>query len=469
MKKLTKRVLALILAMVMILGCAPMTAMAAEKEGRTWFTLTSGSNNGGGHNYGNGASSGPLFYLDDDKEMVSGGTISLALKPSNNWGVFYSYIDDNNWLYVGYDNSSKWYYQYRWNGQESYPGISGLPDPVEGEELSLTISLSNETLAVTVNGTTAYSTNQTLKNMANALTASKGNLGKFGVMTKGSGSKIEFADFVYDGTNCMKDDWRFCADRAGQKVDVFVTALAPVSGTITNVDGEPVKGATVRVGVNSVETDENGKYSFEGIQIGEYSFAVTKAGYQAYSSTITVEDIENNVIDATIEPKAALNLNKYDVIESDSMKVYVGKEFPLVARYEMKSDATGATFFRGNETELNEVVINGTSIVPVITNTEEPTPQPEDKVDLVFDDVTEKDYFNKAVYWAVGKKITSGYGDNKFAPNNSCTRAEIVTFLWRANGRPEPTKTSEFSEVTEKDYFYKAVSWAVEKGITAGY
>ena len=464
MKKLTKKVLSLILAMVMILSCVPTTVMAAEAEGRTWFTLTSGSNNSGGHNYGNGASSGPLFYLDADENMVSGGTISLALKPSNNWGVFYSYIDDNNWLYVGYDNSSKWYYQYRWNGQESYPQISGLPDPVVGEELSLTISLSNETLAVTVNGTTAYSTNQTLKNMAAALTESNGNLGRFGVMTKGSSSVIEFADFTYDGKDCMGDNWQFCAERGGQNIDVFVTALAPVTGTITNTDGEPVAGATVRVGVNSVETDAEGKYSFDGIQVGEYAFAVTKPGYQAYTSTITVEDIDNNVVDAVIEPKEALDLSKYDTIESEDMIVYVGKDFPLVARYEMKSDKTGATFFRGNETDLNEIVINGTAIVPVINGADKPAAQSE----LVFDDVEEKDYYNDAVYWAVEKGITSGYGNNKFAPKNSCTRAEIVTFLWRANGRPEPTVTSKFLDVEEKDYFYKAVSWAVEKGVTAG-
>ena len=159
--------------------------------------------------------------------------------------------------------------------------------------------------------------------------------------------------------------------------------MAPVIVTdangvpVTNADGEPVKGATVRVGVNSTETDAEGKYSFDGIQVGEYSFAVTKAGYQAYTATITVEDIENNVVDAVIESKAALDLGKYDTIESEDMIVYLGKEFPVVARYEMKSDETGKTFFRGNETNLNEIVINGKAIVPVMTNAEEAAPAEE--------------------------------------------------------------------------------------------
>ena len=116
MKKNT-RILSLILVAILVLNCFSGIAIAAGSGGRKWFSLTGGANNSGGHNYSRG--NGPLFYLDAEKEMVSGGTISMALKPNTNWGVFYSYIDDNNWLYVGYDPSSHWYYQYRWNGSES--------------------------------------------------------------------------------------------------------------------------------------------------------------------------------------------------------------------------------------------------------------------------------------------------------------------------------------------------------------
>jgi len=363
MKKITRRILSLILVAVMVLGCASgITVQAAG--GRKWFVLQGGSSNAGGHNYSSG--NGPLFYLDGDKTMVSGGTISLALKPNTNWGIFYSYIDDSNWLYIGWDPSSHWYYQYRWNGSENWPQISGLPDPVEGEEISLTISLSNETLAVTVNGTTAYATNQTLKDMANSFTATYGDLGRFGVMAKTANAHIEFADFTYDGVDCMSDAWRWCCERDGQTVEIVETAMAPVSGTVTNADGAPIAGATVRVGNYAAETDENGAYFFEGIQIGEYAFSVSKPGYLAYSGTVTVENVEMNTFDAVLESKADLDLGQYDTIESDTMTVYVGKEFPLVARYVMKSDGD---FFRGNETELNAVVINGNSIVPTVLGT----------------------------------------------------------------------------------------------------
>ena len=376
MKKVLKKAIAFLLAFAMtsasFLYAAPtMTAHAEEAatystSGRKWVNLTGGSQNSGGHNYGNGASSGPLFYVNKDKTMVSGGTISMALKPSNNWGVFYSYIDDSNWLYVGYDSSSKWYYQYRWNGQESYPGISGLPDPVVGEELSLTISLSNETLAVTVNGTTAYATNQTLKNMANALTESYGNLGKFGVMTKGQNT-ISFADFTYDNADCMNGTWGFNAERAGQVVEEVYTAVADVTGVVKNAEQTPVKGATVRVGTKSAETGEDGTYIIPEVQIGDYVLAVSKAGYQAYTQNVTVTEDGANTFNVVLESKSELDLSNYDSIASEDMTVYIGKEFPVVVRYVMKSDATGKTFFRGNETALNTVVINGKEITPTVT------------------------------------------------------------------------------------------------------
>lgn len=336
-------------------------------ESRKWFVLQGGSNNGGGHNYGDGSAKGPLFYTDTDKTMESSGTISLALKPSSNWGVFYNYIDDSNWLYVGYDSSSKWYYQYKWNGSENYPQISGLPDPVEGEELSLTISLTNETLTVTVNGTTAYATNQTLKDYAAALTEDNGNMGKFGVMTKGA-TKISFADFKYNNEDCMKDTWAFNAVREGQTMTEETTAVEVVRGTVKAAsNNSAIEGATVRVGTKSATTNAKGEFAIANVQVGDYVLAVSKPGYQAYTQNITVEEGGNNTFDVALVRKADLNLEDYDTIESDDMTVYVGKEFPVVVRYVMKSDATGKTFFRANETDLKSVVINGHSIVPTVT------------------------------------------------------------------------------------------------------
>ena len=88
---------------------------------------------------------------------------------------------------------------------------------------------------------------------------------------------------------------------------------------------------------------------------------------------------------------------------------------------------------------------------------------------LAFTDVKEGDYFYNAVKWAVEKSITNGTSATTFGPEEGCTRSQMVTFLWRAAGSPEPTgKTNPFTDVTEDAYYYKALLWAIENGITKG-
>ncbi|MBP3660596.1 MAG: S-layer homology domain-containing protein, partial [Oscillospiraceae bacterium] len=86
-----------------------------------------------------------------------------------------------------------------------------------------------------------------------------------------------------------------------------------------------------------------------------------------------------------------------------------------------------------------------------------------------FEDVLETDYFYKAVLWAYEKGITAGVDDTHFGPAQPCSRAQVVTFLWRAAGAPEASAESAFTDVTDPDaFYYDAVLWAVENGITAG-
>ena len=85
-----------------------------------------------------------------------------------------------------------------------------------------------------------------------------------------------------------------------------------------------------------------------------------------------------------------------------------------------------------------------------------------------FYDVPNNAYFYEAVKWAVENGITTGVGNDLFAPEQPCTRAQIVTFLWRAAGSPEPKSMSSFSDVSADSYYAKAVAWAVENGITTG-
>ncbi len=92
-----------------------------------------------------------------------------------------------------------------------------------------------------------------------------------------------------------------------------------------------------------------------------------------------------------------------------------------------------------------------------------------ESIPAVFTDVKTGEFYENAVDWAVEKKVTNGMTANTFAPDAKCTRGQIVTFLWRAAGSPEPTSTrNPFVDVKSNQYYYKAVLWAVEKGITNG-
>ena len=329
-------------------------------EGTKWISVEGGSNNSGGHAYGNANVKAPALLLDQTKTMPVDGSLKLKLRPMTedmNFGVFYTYGSDSDWFYVGYDKTSKWYIQYNVNGSGSYPALSGLPDPVQGEAMDIEIALSRETLQVFVNGEKAGGSQPNLLTLTEKLNGK----GKFGVKANGQ-TKVQFADMTLNGENCMDDTWDWCAKRDGQVSNVTYTKTVPVTGTVKNAEGEPLVGAIVRIDEASVTVDETGAFSFEAIEEGDYTMAATAPGYQAVEQEIKVSAETENVHDIVLAPKAEINLEDYDKISSEYMDVYVGKTFPVVARYALKADAE--TYFRGQETEVNTIKINGVAIEP---------------------------------------------------------------------------------------------------------
>lgn len=111
---------------------------------------------------------------------------------------------------------------------------------------------------------------------------------------------------------------------------------------------------------------------------------------------------------------------------------------------------------------------NGFTFVPLGSTTTEPEPPVSSK----FTDVPADAYYADAVAWAVKNGVTTGMTETTFAPESNCTRAQAVTFLWRAAGKPEPkSMTNPFTDVADTqhtNWYYKAVLWAVEQGITTG-
>lgn len=138
----------------------------------------------------------------------------------------------------------------------------------------------------------------------------------------------------------------------------------------------------------------------------------------------------------------------YEGTAEDWNKIEITKK----GEYDTGEDATG-------------IILNATKH---FSSPSAPTPPPVTP-DAAFSDVPSGQYYTEPVTWAVEKGITSGTGNNQFSPNTPCTRGQIVTFLWRAAGKPEPkTANNPFKDVKSSDYYYKAVQWAVENSITSG-
>ena len=89
-------------------------------------------------------------------------------------------------------------------------------------------------------------------------------------------------------------------------------------------------------------------------------------------------------------------------------------------------------------------------------------------ISVVFNDIKKSDYFYASVLWAADNSVTTGTSLTTFSPDDKCTRAQIVTFLWRAMGSPKVIGGVAFTDIKKDGYYYDAVVWAVRNGITSG-
>ena len=144
-------------------------------------------------------------------------------------------------------------------------------------------------------------------------------------------------------------------------------------------------------------------------------------------------------VTVTVKPDAGYELDSLKVLDKD------GKELALTD----KGDGRFTFIMPAGRVEVKATFTEEVKISP-------------------FRDVSTDAYYYEAVKWAQKKSITGGIGDGLFGPNQPCTRAQIVTFLWRAAGSPEPKAMSSFADVSTDAYYAKAVAWAVENGITTG-
>ena len=191
---------------------------------------------------------------------------------------------------------------------------------------------------------------------------------------------------------------------------------------------------------------------------------------------LTLELYYNNTNTETINAQSYAQLGRLNIVYWVQSHAAGNKVNITVSRFEgsdrwyVTSGATSAALFYDQRGGINNTAKNLLKTAPNDTSTEaEHRARYGGAVALPFTDVAEDSYAIDAIAWAYTNNVTSGTSETTFGPMDSCTRGQVATFLRRAAGCPEPTNTTNpFADVSDGDYYYKPVLWAVEKGITAG-
>lgn len=245
-------------------------------------------------------------------------------------------------------------------------------------------------------------------------------------------------------TDDLQDESDF--DRVSHARSVLLYNPYNPQDTKLNVNVEFWKSSSSRAAGSSVGSYRNGvctsgEVSVEMTDIGliatfpagaDYTFTVSGADAGKLAMTVYAYDGE------TLDPARTMDWDSLPAKDGTTCTVYVPEE-PYDDFY--VKDAGGKDYYPDSDSEHS----------------------------LPFTDVPADAYFRDAVEWAVGEGITGGTSATTFSPNNVCTRAQAVTFLWRADGSPKPESSrNPFTDVKAGSYYYDAVLWAVEQGITSG-
>ena len=195
---------------------------------------------------------------------------------------------------------------------------------------------------------------------------------------------------------------------------------------------------------------------------GTADITVSPASLSGAAAVFTLPN-GGTLADVTLTPNASWPSGDFVWVDQE------GKALPGDTR--VTANASYTWEFRPADSR-NYLPVRGTAVLwnytPITPVGPAKPSEPEGPAKPAFSDVDEDDFFAPAVEWAADNGITGGIGNGLFGPDRVCTRGQIVTFLWRAAGSPESSGVSGFADVAEDAYYAQAVAWAVEKGITGG-
>mgnify|MGYP000622739459 CR=1 FL=1 len=236
------------------------------------------------------------------------------------------------------------------------------------------------------------------------------------------------------GIATVKENEKFTLPEAPRKSNYTFTGWSDGAKTYKVNDEVPITEAVVF----TAQWKYNG--SSGGSSVPTYSATVNKA--ENGSVAVSPKNAsEGATVTVTPKPDTGYELDKLAVTDKDGKKVKLTDKGNGKFTFEMPASkvTVKATFKKAGESGKN-----------------------------TFTDVSSMDYFYDAVLWAAEKGVASGMTDSLFAPNASCTRAQMVTFLWRANGSPVVNYAMKFTDVPADAYYAEAVRWAVSENITSG-
>ena len=256
---------------------------------------------------------------------------------------------------------------------------------------------------------------------------------------------INHPTFAWDDANIPADYTAVNeAIAAAEKFDkALYSNYADVEAAINAVDRTKSKAeqAEVNAMAQAIEKAINALVRRSSGGSSSPSYSVTTPS-KTENGTVTVNPksaSKGSTVTITVKPDSGYQLDDLTVIDKN------GNELKLTDKGNGKYTFT----MPASKVEVNATFVKEVEISP-------------------FSDVSTSAYYYEAVKWAQEKGITGGIGNGLFGPNQPCTRAQIVTFLWRAAGSPEPKTMSSFADVSMDAYYAKAVAWAVENGITTG-
>lgn len=247
-----------------------------------------------------------------------------------------------------------------------------------------------------------------------------------------------------------------------QSEDDFVSSYHARTVLVYPPADKQLKSYDIKVDFWNAKGQSAGSYANGACSSGEVSVELTDIGLIAslpegaeYSFTVSGADAGNvgakiySYDGADIEPARTVDFEALPSSDGNACTVFVPEDI-YSDYYALDSD--GNIYEPDSDSDYPD----------------EPD-EPDEPYINNFTDVHEGSFYYDAVLWAVNAGITNGTTDTTFSPNASCTRAQVVTFLWRAAGCPEPeSSVCQFVDVPKGSFYYKAVMWAAEEGITTG-